>query len=614
MKLLSRIRQKLFKDTGQALVEAALIIALVGGAAVAGLTLAGDKVEGSLSNTLRKITDAGGISISDAVISDIPEQMFTAPVTKPEFTVTLDGKELVEGTNYTVKIINGDKAGKATLKITGIGEYTGSISKDYTITARVLNIPIQDGRLECAVEKVPIQGNFKEYDPDYMEIGGTYEAVDPGKMTAHFDLKYPNATTWSDGTTERKSVEWTLSKINLSKATANVSSSYYWQGSPVTPNPTVKYNGVTLKDGTDYVRKTSATDMPDGKTSLSCTVTITPADSTRMEGSLVKSYTLFRLGYRVELILEPYAEGSAVLTKYYGMDLFLNPSYKLRPEYKGYSPDIYNTKKDGTGTEYKNFTYYKNNAAITLYATFKDPNPYNHWVDVMNEVSSGCYVKAADAGDNSDWIAISAKYLNGEYYSLLMRRNPIKTAGFNVDTEFFAGSTNYFDQTAPMTEIGEWYSERGNTKTFYDSFCASLSANSGIRKAAVVPNLTSNTAKSVPTTTKAGSTTSSIMFPLTADEAEVFCAKIKRDGSTSKGSANYDLLFYSPTDIRPVIYATRTARYDEIWNYQRWVVEVEGGLSDQCHDGQLWECHALQGYPIFPAVWVRNSDITFSMY
>lgn len=55
---------------------------------------------------------------------------------KPTATVILDGKTLVEDTDYTVKYKNNKKIGKATVTITGINAYKGTIKKTFTISAK----------------------------------------------------------------------------------------------------------------------------------------------------------------------------------------------------------------------------------------------------------------------------------------------------------------------------------------------------------------------------------------------------------------------------------------------------------------------------------------------
>ena len=58
---------------------------------------------------------------------------YTGKAKKPSVTVKLSGKTLKKGTDYTVSYKNNKKVGKATVKITGINKYGGTISKTFKI-------------------------------------------------------------------------------------------------------------------------------------------------------------------------------------------------------------------------------------------------------------------------------------------------------------------------------------------------------------------------------------------------------------------------------------------------------------------------------------------------
>ena len=58
---------------------------------------------------------------------------------KPVPTVTVDGTELVEGTDYTLSYANNKKAGTGTVTVKGKGNYTGSVKQNFTIAAKDLS-------------------------------------------------------------------------------------------------------------------------------------------------------------------------------------------------------------------------------------------------------------------------------------------------------------------------------------------------------------------------------------------------------------------------------------------------------------------------------------------
>ena len=85
-----------------------------------------------------------GMSLAEAVFSAIDNQTYTGAYITPEFTVTLDGKTLTEGEDYTVSYSNNrnasvsstaasDTSSMAKITITGIGGYTGTAATYFNI-------------------------------------------------------------------------------------------------------------------------------------------------------------------------------------------------------------------------------------------------------------------------------------------------------------------------------------------------------------------------------------------------------------------------------------------------------------------------------------------------
>ena len=115
------------------------------------------------------------ISISKASVTlSTSTYVYDGKAKKPGVTVKLNGKTLKNGTDYTVSYSNNTKVGTAKVTITGKGNYTGSVSKTYSI------------------------------------------------------------------------------KNNFKKATISGISNKSYTGKNITQSITVKYNGKTLKKGTDY--------------------------------------------------------------------------------------------------------------------------------------------------------------------------------------------------------------------------------------------------------------------------------------------------------------------------------------------------------------------------
>ena len=74
------------------------------------------------------------ISISNASVTlSTSTYAYDGKAKKPGVTVKLNGKTLKNGTDYTVSYSNNTKVGTAKVTITGKGNYTGSVSKTYSI-------------------------------------------------------------------------------------------------------------------------------------------------------------------------------------------------------------------------------------------------------------------------------------------------------------------------------------------------------------------------------------------------------------------------------------------------------------------------------------------------
>ena len=74
--------------------------------------------------------------ISNAEVVYETEWDYTESAIEPPVTVTVDGKELVKGTDYEVEYSNNVEPGVATVTVKGIGNYKGTVNKTFTITSK----------------------------------------------------------------------------------------------------------------------------------------------------------------------------------------------------------------------------------------------------------------------------------------------------------------------------------------------------------------------------------------------------------------------------------------------------------------------------------------------
>ena len=88
---------------------------------------------GGFSNSKSNNFIITSASINNAVFTDIETAEFSGGKLYPNFTVTVDGRELVKNTDYTVEYSNNVQVGTGNIKITGIGNYVGVAETTFTI-------------------------------------------------------------------------------------------------------------------------------------------------------------------------------------------------------------------------------------------------------------------------------------------------------------------------------------------------------------------------------------------------------------------------------------------------------------------------------------------------
>lgn len=88
---------------------------------------------GNYSGTVEKTFSINAKALTAANVSDIAVQTYTGSAITPEITVTDGENTLTLGTDYTVSYSDNINAGTATAKITGKGNYSGTVEKTFTI-------------------------------------------------------------------------------------------------------------------------------------------------------------------------------------------------------------------------------------------------------------------------------------------------------------------------------------------------------------------------------------------------------------------------------------------------------------------------------------------------
>ncbi len=214
------------------------------GTATVTLTGKGD-YKGTVSTTFRIRTD-----ISKSQVSDIPDQIYTGSPITPDVTVTAGGKTLKKDTDYTVSYEDNVYRGLATVRITGIGRYTGTAIKDFHICSDISGAKIGDisdqsytGSSITPAIVVTLAGETLVQDTDYTVSYANN--VNPGFATVTIAGKGSYAGT----ATKTFHI---IGKIGYPYVEMTWINDQTYTGSPITPPVSVKFEGKTLVRGTDY--------------------------------------------------------------------------------------------------------------------------------------------------------------------------------------------------------------------------------------------------------------------------------------------------------------------------------------------------------------------------
>ncbi len=130
------------------------------------------------------------INVSQLKITGIKNVGCTTTAVKQNIIVTNSGKTLKEGTDYTVSYKNNDKPGKATVTITGKGNYTGTVTKNFTIANHIYD-NIVDGKCNgCGVNRENVESRkvvhmFRMYNPNTGEHFYTGSEEEKNNLIGH---------------------------------------------------------------------------------------------------------------------------------------------------------------------------------------------------------------------------------------------------------------------------------------------------------------------------------------------------------------------------------------------------------------------------------------------
>ena len=215
------------------------------------------------------------------ITAELGRTVYTYDGTAKEPTVTVkDGtKTLVAGTDYDVKYIDNVNAGTATVRITLKGNYSGTITKTFTIERAKTATATASDKVYTGANQVGVVGTN-------VDLTGTITATEVGTYIATATPKSNYA--WADGTITSKTLTWKISAKSGNDITAELGTTVYtYDGTAKEPTVTVKDGTKTLVEGTDY-----DVEYKDNVNAGTATVTITLKGN--YEGTVEKTFTIER--------------------------------------------------------------------------------------------------------------------------------------------------------------------------------------------------------------------------------------------------------------------------------------------------------------------------------
>lgn len=222
------------------------------------------------------------LSVAKATVSGLGSYYYSGAPVKPAITVQLNGVTLTQDLDYQLTYTSNTKVGNAKVTISGIGAYTGTLTKSFTIRS-------------CPIIGVDITGFSSKYVYTGKAIQPAVKASLNGRALKNgtdYVVSYKNNKNRGTATITVSGIGnyygssqafFVINRNTVKNATVSgVKKSYVKTGKAIKPKVTVKVSGVTLKKNRDYkvtykknVKRGKATLTMKGKGNYSGTKKVT---------------------------------------------------------------------------------------------------------------------------------------------------------------------------------------------------------------------------------------------------------------------------------------------------------------------------------------------------
>lgn len=237
--------------------------------------------KGIYGGSVKKTFTIKKLGISATAVSGTGNKVYTGSVIKPVPAVKVGGRTLKNGTDFTVSYKNNTEPGTATLSVTGKGNYSGSVSKTFKITARAIN------DVEVTVPDTVFTG--VQVRPDVVVSYGNYQFINNSDYTLSFKDNVNIGTasvvvTGKNHLSGSRTVTFPIEKADISSTEIAVKNATF-TGSAVKSTVDVRLGNVTLKEGTHYTLSY--------KNNVNAgTAQVTVSGKGSLEGAVTKNFTI----------------------------------------------------------------------------------------------------------------------------------------------------------------------------------------------------------------------------------------------------------------------------------------------------------------------------------
>lgn len=191
--------------------------------------------------------------LSGVTVSGNTNKTYTGSPVKQTLTLTNGSVQMTEGTDYSVSYKDNTDVGTATVTLTGCGKnYTGT--RDLTFKINAVTVSMADCTVtgDCVYTGSALTPEFTLKYADAVFVKDTDYTVSYSYNTNAGTSARISITGISSRLTGSAVKYFTITARSITEAEVSKIANQTYTGSAIKPAVTVKYNGTTLRSGTDY--------------------------------------------------------------------------------------------------------------------------------------------------------------------------------------------------------------------------------------------------------------------------------------------------------------------------------------------------------------------------